>query len=274
VNNSSWIIVLGFLAVLLFEGRHYYAERIRAKKPRGGAIYFEFSKLFFSAFFLATLIKTLAFQPFNIPSGSMMPNLLVGDYLFASKYSYGYGAYSFPIPVPSLSKRLGGHPPKQGDVVLFRGRDHETNFIKRVIGVAGDRVQMREGLLYLNGQLVPRKYLGVYTDPDGIPSAQTSYRYLETLPNGVEHETMEKSTSYPLADTEEFVVPEDHIFVMGDHRDDSRDSRDSGMGAVPIGWVIGKAQMVFFSTNSLANWWEIWQWPWAVRYNRLFQSIT
>ncbi|MCA3249668.1 MAG: signal peptidase I [Rhodospirillaceae bacterium] len=274
-----YLLFAVFLLIVAQEAYSYYRTRASSSDgwPTDTVPPFEITKLVVSAFVLAAIVRTLLLEPFNIPSGSMKPNLLVGDYLFVSKYSYGYGRYSFPLEVP-LKQRYGGHSPRQGDVVVFRGHDGKTDYIKRVIGVAGDRIQMKQGRLYWNGQLVEREKAGYHTDDDGLTGTMGKVEaplqlFVETLPNGVQHRIAEIDDDHPLDNTAEITVPADHIFVMGDNRDDSRDSREPTVGAIPIASLIGQAQMMFFSISPMASWWQPWEWPWGIRYSRFFQLV-
>jgi signal peptidase I len=205
----------------------------------------------------------------------MVPTLLVGDYLFVSKFSYGYSRYSLPFGLPLFSGRIFFYSPERGDVVVFKlPTDNSTDYIKRVIGLPGDRIQMKNGILNLNGQPVPRRRIEDYLYQEGngvvIPLAQ----YIETLPNGVQHRIIEMGDNGPLDNTQEYVVPPGDYFMMGDNRDNSQDSRVlSAVGYVPAENLIGKAQFIFFSTNGSARLWEIWNWPFAIRYGRLFHGV-
>ena len=227
------------------------------------------------AVLIALVVRTVAYEPFNIPSGSMVPTLLVGDYLFVSKFSYGYSRYSLPLGLPLFSGRIFFHSPERGDVVVFKlPTDNSTDYIKRVIGLPGDHIQMKNGILNINGQPVPRRRIDDYLYQEGngviIPLAQ----YIETLPNGVQHRIIEMSDNGPLDNTQEYVVPPGDYFMMGDNRDNSQDSRVlSAVGYVPAENLIGKAQFIFFSTNGSARLWEIWKWPFAIRYGRLFHGV-
>jgi signal peptidase I len=232
-------------------------------------------KTFVYAILIALAIRTVAFEPFNIPSGSMIPTLLVGDYLFVSKYSYGYSRYSLPLGLPLIPGRILVTPPKRGDVAVFKyPPDNKTDYIKRIIGLPGDRIQMREGRLYINEQLVPRDGPTEfdYTDTNG--SVVKTKRYIETLPNGVRHPILELSDQGPLDDTPVYTVPPGHYFCMGDNRDNSADSRIlSGVGYVPLENFVGRAEFIFFSTDGSAALWEPWKWPSAIRYGRLFGAV-
>ncbi|MGE4314078.1 MAG: signal peptidase I [Pseudobdellovibrionaceae bacterium] len=232
------------------------------------------------AILLALLIRTFLFEPFNIPSGSMVPNLLIGDYLFVSKYSYGYSKYSFPFGLGGFDGRIMSEDlPERGDVAVFKlPANPSIDYIKRVIGLPGDTVQMKNGRLYINGQMVAREKLGdeEYDNGGGYISKATAY--LETLPNGVLHTIYEEDDYQPLDNTPLFKVPEGHYFMMGDNRDNSRDSRVpeevNGVGFVPAENFIGRAQFLFFSTNGRARIYEIWKWPSSIRWSRLFNGIS
>jgi signal peptidase I len=196
------------------------------------------------ALLIALVIRTFLFQPFNIPSGSMKATLLVGDYLFVSKYSYGYSHYSIPLSPPLFSGRVFGSEPNRGDIVVFRlPKDDSTDYIKRVIGLPGDRIQMKEGLQ-------------------------------ETLPNGVSYETLDCVDNGFYDNTSVYTVPAGHFFMMGDNRDNSTDSRVlSAVGYVPFENIVGRAQMIFFSIAEGEHAWMFWRWPAAVRWNRLFTIV-
>ena len=245
-------------------------------KPRSGGL-LENVKTILYAGLIAVGIRTIAFEPFNIPSGSMIPTLLVGDYLFVSKYSYGWSRYSLPFAPNLFQGRIFGRLPERGDVVVFKWPfDTSTDYIKRVIGLPGDRVQMKGGELYINGTLVPRQRGGTSRESEsGVPFEARLYN--ETLPNGRQH-AMQKMTEEGYANnTPEFKVPEGHVFAMGDNRDNSADSRfmdRSGVGFVPVENLVGKAEFIFFSIDARAPWWEVWEWPFEIRWNRLLHGIN
>ena len=225
---------------------------------------------------IAIGIRTVAFEPFNIPSGSMIPTLLVGDYLFVSKYSYGYSRYSLPFSPNLFSGRIFATLPQRGDVAVFkRPSDNSTDYIKRIVGLPGDRVQMKAGQLYLNGELVPRKLIGDYIAQDTFVRVQVKL-YTETLPGGRSHDIIKMTDNGGLNDTPEFKVPADHFFAMGDNRDNSSDSRDptGGVGFVPLENLVGRAEFIFFSVEGTAPIWQIWQWPTQIRWSRLFTAIN
>ena len=246
---------------------------LNKKKSGGGVV--DTVKTVVYAVLIALAVRTVAYEPFNIPSGSMVPTLLVGDYLFVSKFSYGYSRYSLPFGLPLFSGRIFFHPPQRGDVVVFKlPTDNSTDYIKRVIGLPGDHIQMKGGNLYINDKLVPRKRTEDYLYHEGngtlIPLAQ----YIETLPNGVQHRIIKMGDNGPLDNTQEYVVPSSDYFMMGDNRDNSQDSRVlSAVGYVPAENLVGKAQFIFFSTNGSARLWEFWKWPFAIRYSRLLHGI-
>jgi len=226
------------------------------------------------ALLIALVIRTVLFQPFNIPSGSMKGTLLVGDYLFVSQFSYGYSHYSLPLSLPLFSGRIFASPPERGDVVVFRlPRDDTTDYIKRVIGLPGDRIQMIDGRLHINGVAVRRERVSDFIDDEDGTSERVR-RWRETLPNGVSYETLDLEENGFLDNTEEYVVPSGHYFMMGDNRDNSADSRVlSAVGYVPFENLIGKAQVIFFSIGDGEPAWHLWSWPFSVRWSRLFTLV-
>jgi signal peptidase I len=242
------------------------------KRTEGGLA--ESGRVVFQALLIAMVIRTLLFQPFNIPSGSMKATLLVGDYLFVSQYSYGYTHYSLPFSPHLFSGRIFGSAPARGDVVVFRlPKDDSMDYIKRVIGLPGDRIKMIDGQLHINDVAVKRVRVGDFID-DEDGGADRVRRWRETLPNGVSYETLDLQENGFLDNTDEYVVPPDHYFMMGDNRDNSADSRVlSAVGYVPFENLIGKAQIIFFSIGDGEPAWHIWSWPLSVRWSRLFTLV-
>jgi signal peptidase I len=211
------------------------------------------------------LIRTLLFQPFNIPSGAMMPTLLVGDYLFVSKYAYGYSRYSFPFSPPLFGGRIFGSAPKRGDVVVFRlPRDDKIDYIKRVVGLPGDKIQMIDGLLHINGEPVKRERAEDYVDTEDRAGTKHIKRWKETLPNGASYYTLDLVDNSFYDNTPAYTVPPDHFFMLGDNRDNSTDSRVlSQVGYVPIDNIVGRAAIIFFSAGDGES----------VRRGRLFMRV-
>jgi signal peptidase I len=236
-------------------------------------------KVISQALLIAVVIRTLLFQPFNIPSSSLVPTLLVGDYLFVSKFSYGFSKHSIPFSPPVFSGRIFGSEPKRGDIAVFKlPRDPSIDYIKRVIGLPGDRIQMIDGILQINGQPVPKQKLGTKELNAGAGYKDEATYYRETLPNGVTYtiQELEKFGNKLGRNTSAYVVPPGHFFMMGDNRDNSLDSRDmssQGVGYVPYENFVGRAEVIFFSVEEDSAAWKIWEWPWSVRWSRIFNRI-
>jgi signal peptidase I len=225
------------------------------------------------ALILALVIRTVLFQPFSIPSGSMRPTLLEGDYLFVTKWSYGYSRYSLPFSPNLFSGRIFGSAPARGDVVVFKFPPNPSlDYIKRVIGLPGDRVQMRDGQLFINGAAVPREKVGEIDNPDITEVDRPVDVYRETLPNGVSYDTLDLTPNGIDDNTREYIVPPGHYFMMGDNRDNSSDSRRS-VGFVPEENLVGRANIIFFSIAGGASPLEIWKWPTEMRPTRLFNFV-
>jgi len=235
-----WSIIVLLLMLARVQGFGFW--RTIAAYVAGGPIF---------ALLIVLVIRTLLFRPFNIPSRGMDPTLLVGDYIFVSKYSYGYTHYSLPFSPRLFSGRLFSSEPVRGDVVVFRlPKDGTTDYVKRVIGLAGDRIQMRGGLLYINDMPVMRERLGDFVggDPCGSDAAARVKRWRETLPNGVSYETFDCFDNGFYDNTSVYAVPAGHYLMMGDNRDNSSDSRAlSAVGYVPLENLIGRVVMIFYS---------------------------
>jgi signal peptidase I len=242
--------------------------------------FWETARTVIYAVLIALFIRTVAFEPFNIPSGSMIPTLLVGDYLFVSKYSYGYSRYSLPLGLPLIPGRILESMPDRGDVAVFKlPSDNKTDYIKRIIGLPGDRIQMRRGRLYINGKIVQRERVEDFVEHTDDGRIGRVAQYIETLPNGRKHRILEITDNGPLDSTNVYTVPPRHYFAMGDNRDNSLDSRVpnrtgmGGVGYIPAENLVGRAEILFFSTDGGARLWEIWKWIGAMRFDRFLQAV-
>ena len=241
-----------------------------AKKQEGWR---ETAKTLGIAVIIAITFRSFLFEPFNIPSGSMIPTLKVGDYLFVSKYSYGYSRYSFPFGIIPFEGRIAEDTPERGDVVVFRlPANVSIDYIKRVIGLPGDKIQVKSSILHINGEPVPRRLVGTEKISTGLRSVEAK-KFEETLPNGKSYIVHELGDFDRMDNTAIFTVPEGHYFMMGDNRDQSKDSRFIDVGTVPLQNMIGRAERLFFSIDQSARIWEIWKWPFAIRFSRIGQSI-
>jgi signal peptidase I len=246
---------------------------------------------------IAWAFRTFVGAPFNIPSGSMLPTLYIGDYVAVSKWPYGYSRYSFPFGFPSFKGRMFGGLPERGDVVVFRHPNENADLIKRVIGLPGDRVAVRDGQLVLNGSAVPRQPLPpskvavspnspCRTIPPSTPTVTVVdeqpiclyHAFLETLPGGPGYTVLDQVEHGAADDFPETTVPPGHLFLMGDNRDDSLDSRfptyEGGIGMVPTENLIGRASFTFWSTDGSASWFEPWTWFSALRGSRIGNGYT
>jgi signal peptidase I len=241
------------------------------KRKEGGIA--ETARVIVHALIIALVIRTFLFQPFNIPSASMERTLLVGDYLFVSKFSYGYSHFSLPFSPPLFSGRIWSASPQRGDVVVFRlPKDDSIDYIKRLIGLPGDHIQMIGGVLHINGEPVKRERIEDFVGASrgGAPVQ----RWRETLPNGVSFVTLKMVDGGFKDNTEVYEVPPGHFFMMGDNRDNSTDSRFlNDVGYVPFENIIGRAQVIFFSIRGGEHAWEVWTWPWSVRWGRLLTLV-
>lgn len=223
------------------------------------------------ALLAALVIRSLAFEPFSIPSGSMKPSLQVGDYLFVSKYAYGFSRYSFPWQLIPISDRVLGQEPERGDIAVFKFPPNpKADYIKRIIGLPGDTIQIRDGILYLNDEAVHRTALGEERATDRHGGTQTYQVFRESLPNGREWLVYDATPLGALDNTDVYRVPEGHYFGLGDNRDQSSDSRLlDRVGFIPAENLVGRAEMVFVSFNGSARFWEFWRWPQAIRFARI-----
>ena len=222
------------------------------------------------ALLIALVFRTFLFQPFSIPSGSMMPTLLKGDYLLVSKFSYGYSRFSFPFSPDLFEGRIFSDEPDRGDIAVFRlPSNPKVDYIKRVIGLPGDSVQMRNGVLHINGDPIPREPAGSFVDENSFGEPIEIPIYRETLPNGVSYDTLDAVPNSPDDDTVEYIVPEGSYFMMGDNRDNSADSRRN-VGYVPLENFVGHARIIFFSIGDDASALQIWKWPTSLRPSRIF----
>lgn len=231
------------------------------------------------ALVIALIFRTFIFQPFKIPTKSMMENLLVGDYLLVSKMSYGFSHHSLPFSPKLFSGRIFESPVERGDVVVFRlPRDPDIYFIKRIIGLPGDTIQMRKSRLYLNGMLVEREPVGDFKIVNGNGQEESFPKYRETLPGGKSYITLDLgwNASGRADDTTVFLVPKGHYFAMGDNRDNSLDSRwpkKEGVGYVPSENIVGQAKVIWISFDENAKLWEFWKWFPKQRLKRMFTGI-
>lgn len=252
--------------------------KTNARSPSG---WWESTKIVLQAFAIAMVVRYFFYQPFNIPSGSMKDTLLVGDYLFVSKLSYGYSKYSFPFSLDLFDGRIFAAEPKRGDVAVFRlPRDNSVDYIKRVIGLPGDEIQMKGGVLFINGAAIPKVRKGEFLTQENDEGAPRKIPvFQETLPNGVTYNVLDSDPNGSFDNTGLFKVPAGHYFMMGDNRDNSTDSRAPwGVGYVPFENFIGRAEVIFYSCGSetetgTCSPFTPWTWPFDIRWSRIFQLV-
>ena len=250
------------------------ADKVQKQKKTAAGELRETIVVVVEALLIALVFRTFIYQPFSIPTASMQPSMMIGDYFLASKFAWGYGQYSFPFGLVPMQGRLFGGLPNRGDIAVFYNAPTGDEYVKRVIGLPGDTIQMKEGRLYINDVEVPREKLGTGTDTDSTGYTVPVTLYKETLPNGVTHIIQEIADNGPLDNTGIYKVPEGHYFMMGDNRDRSQDSRVlSAVGYVSVNNLIGKAEVRFFSIKDDLPPWQIWNWPANVRLDRMFQSV-
>ena len=236
-------------------------------------------KVIFHALLIALVIRIFFYQPFNIPSGSMKSTLLVGDYLFVSKLSYGYSRHSFPFGLAPFSGRVFAAEPNRGDVAVFKlPRDGTTDYIKRVIGMPGDEIEMRSGILFINGRSVPKQRVDdfIAMEEDGV--VRSTPRYRETLPNGVSYLVLDAEPRGAFDNVGPYKVPAGHYFMLGDNRDNSTDSRALyHVGFIPFENFIGRADFMFFSAaideGRRCSLFNPLTWPGCIRWGRIFTVI-
>ena len=236
------------------------------------------------ALLIAIVLRSFLYQPFSIPTASMQQTLMIGDYFVANKFVWGYGKHSFSLgrygdftlldfELP-INNRIFGREPNRGDIAVFRPVPQNIEYIKRVVGMPGDTIQMKQGRLYINGTMTEREEIGKAQDTDSEGRTVEVTVYRETFPEGTTHVIQEISDNAGLDNTSEYVVPAGHYFMMGDNRDRSADSRVlSQVGYVPAVNLIAKAEARFFSIKDNLPPWQLWQWPANVRWDRMFQGV-
>ena len=248
-----------------------------SEKASGVNDFVEIVKTVAYALLIALFLRVLFFQPFTIPSASMEPTLLEGDYIIVSKFSYGYSRHSIPFSPPLFKGRIMERSPERGDIIVFKlPRDGRTDYIKRLIGLPGDRVQMRQGRLWVNGKEVIDKELPPVMIDSGYGFTRNVQRFQETLPGGRTFITYDFGPDGDVDNTPTFVVPEGHFFFMGDNRDNSLDSRvpaEIGVGFVPAENLVGKAQIILLSWNPGASLFKPWTWVMNARPSRFFNIL-
>jgi signal peptidase I len=254
-------------------------QAVAKAKTRGGDIWDSLRTLVY-AVLIAVGIRTVAYEPFHIPSESMLPTLLVGDYVFVSKYAYGYSKYSIIFSPPIFEGRILASAPRRGDVVVFRWpRDPSVDYIKRVVGLPGDRVQIRDGALLINGEPVKRRRIEDFERRDRFGNVtERVEQWEETLPGGATYTTLNLYNYNAGDNTGVYTVPAGHYFMMGDNRDNSQDSRVQvevgGVGYVPADHLIGRAEVRWISIDQSASLLKPWTWFGALRWNRMFTGIN
>lgn len=263
------------------------AETAKAQKPEEG----NFGVFLIKLALFVLILRSFIFAPFSIPSESMLPRLLVGDYLVVAKWPYGYSKHSLPFSVPLIPGRLFSSLPQAGDVAVFKAPPgNDVDYIKRIVGLPGDMLQMKEGQLFINGTAIKKERIEDKVIPvspntqceraifmqrasDGTMACHYP-RFRETLPNGKVYEVLDTNPAHPYDNTDIYTVPEGHVFAMGDNRDGSADSRfpaveGQGVGFVPVDNLVGRAWFMVFSTDGSAEWLKPWTWLTAARWDRI-----
>jgi signal peptidase I len=248
-----------------------------AEQPAAHEEWVEIGKTIIYALLIALVLRVLLFQPFTIPSASMEPTLLAGDYIIVSKYSYGYSRHSIPFSPPLFHGRIFDRVPNRGDIIVFKlPRDTKTDYIKRVIGLPGDRVQVKHGIIYINDKPVPQQPVGQVTMTSPYGMTGTVDKFQETFSNGKVHVGYSMDPNADIENTPVFLVPEKNYFMMGDNRDNSLDSRvaeEVGVGFVPEENLVGKAQIILLSWNDKAAIFKPWTWFLDIRPSRFFRIL-
>lgn len=252
--------------------RYFFNKKKKKTQPDG---FVDNIKFIIQVLILVGILRSFIFQPFNIPSSSMIPSLLIGDYIFVTKYAYGYSRFSLPLSLDLFSGRIFGDMPEIGDVAVFRNpQQNHIDFVKRVIGLPGDRIRLEKGRLIINDKMVKRVKQKDFTYLDAQGDQRQATQYIETLPNGIQHAILEERGDNGYFDNfHEVTVPESHIFVMGDNRDNSNDSRSTQIGFIPYDHLVGKATLRFFSIEPPYSAWQIWGWLSSLRPARIGSFI-
>ena len=237
--------------------------------------FYDLIKVVVQALLIAVVFQTILYKPFNIPSASMRPTLLEGDYVFVSKFSYGYSRFSIPFSPPLFDGRIFGSQPERGDVVVFKTPNDPTkHYIKRLVGLPGDTLQMIDGVLHINGEAIARVRGEDFVTKTAFGLDAPVETYVETMDTGKTYATLDLTKNGAVDNTGVYEVPEGHYFMMGDNRDNSQDSRYTQViGYVPFDYLVGRAEIIFFSVDQDTHIWEPWEWPTGIRWSRFFTKL-